>query len=313
MSSAPEIKGITGTIKSVTIRHEIEGTWCAINLVGPYELADEISVAGIDVKLNYTVREFSGDSLDSTTLELKPDIAFNRLAFMDPESFRSQLSNLVGTDHTDKINNWVGHLSWILEGKPATDVLGLVKNAGYLADIIRSDLLKIKEPGEIGFQQAAQELFDYGLHLTPTGTINPLPKPIGDVHTDLVFIKARLDDDHIDYSKIAIRAYYTKGEDEIAVIDPPLKEGDTFEGKTVTGEAFPTEDIANLSIATQRRRLLTKGSNGSFTCLMNTELTIRSQIQWQKQIYQVTRLVHRWTDSALGVTELESYYVKDVE
>lgn len=305
------------------LRMEVEGTLLTLEYEGIHglPLRDRVTVNGVFYRLNRRTLKYT-DDVNTTLYELRRFTMPNRLSYFREETFIPMIQGLIQRyffEHTSVVSpasdfarggSWVARMSWVLEGSPRTPhpfQRQNIRNGTNLASVLWADLSETDDDDEIGFQQAAQVLYDYGIGVTDHGVLFPMDEELDE--QEVRFNSVILDDDGVDYDAISIGARYLLPSGETAnVIEPFVANEDLVRW---VSDTMPTIEQARLEIELQRRRLRQAATSAEFICLYNEKVVPRSVIVRDDNRYLATRVIHTVSSEDVNTTEIEAHLIEE--
>lgn len=322
----PKITGLPFPVdpgrSELTIRYEPEGTHATLTVDGIQDKPKgEIDIDGKPFRLTHRDRVWSPTGADLTIFEFRPPAPGNRLEFMSEDTFPDMVKGLItvtysgGEEFAGYLQfdgtSWTGQMSWLLAGAPAAPTpseRARIEGGEHLVSLLWADLVETDNDGEIGFQEAAQVLADYGLGITEDGELYELDKPEGTTWktADLWFSSVRLGDDAIDYPNLSLGCRYEVPGEENAEIT----RGTVGDGVQWVADIMPSRGQALLEIALQRRRLSIGATQSSFTVALETdgpEIRPRHIIVWDDEQHLVSRVAENYSPTDHDTVEVEAW------
>lgn len=306
----PEISGLPETIEmdkmfnSLTIRYEFQGTLATMVVDGVHENPSGTVVIKDAGEFQMVRRNVSisgsGGSTDKTNYNFRPKTDDNKLFWLG-DMF---IENLIAARNEAAASD-AG--SWI--NKMAMTAFGSEEDYAVreLSSVILADISEVTTDDEIGFQQAADILEDYGIGVDyQTGEVFEIDLPLPALEEELYVANMGVSDDGIGYDKVPISSEWLNTLDEVEKLTLP--EGSEQQVRHVRGEIMPTEERAELEILLQRRLLILGGHAGTMTLAFQPLLRPRHVIEMNEQKYLASRIGHRWTPSSRhDTTEVQAW------
>ena len=300
-------------------RIEREGEIFTIEYEGHHglPLRERVTIDGRFYSLIRRTRSGSGDNIDNTIYELRPEATSNRLAFIRNDTFPGLVQDIirarfqaitsdVNPEGFDRQNStWAAYLAFILEGSPtqSTEVQRAnIRQGTNLLSLLWSDLVETDSDDEIGFQQAAQILYDYGIGVTPDGVLFNFDDPLDEVEIE-TFISVSVADNNINYDEFPIGCRYENPGGEIVSVSIPHRSNEKL--VQWVSEIMPNRPQAILEIELQRRLLKEASHVAEFIVPQDDKLMPRSIVTYDNIKYLVTRTLHVWDSDDIDTTEID--------